>query len=240
MPDVKELRTVATEEQVKDVILQYVQRRPQVLASLVPQLREMRAEMEKCAVFMSHSFIRTSLLFKYSNGTNETSVHMIDLKGAAPAGRTLTHRAANEAGNGEDGYLTGVDNLIRILEACEATPAAEGRRRGFIPWGGRVELFSYTGLNAKNVHTHTRNVPATRRTLVARPRSAPPEPHNIHGYTCCVTVVANDLNCGTLSSGGRVLSARQRTISCQASAGSVLNSRARRAARRELQNFWQP
>ena len=121
VPDMKELRTVSTAEQAQEVMLQYVQRRPEVLASLVPQLREMRGEMEKCAVFMSHSFIRTSLLFKYSNGTNETSVHMIDLKGAAPAPGTLTHRAAYETGNGEDGYLTGVDNLISLCERCEAT-----------------------------------------------------------------------------------------------------------------------
>ena len=41
--------------------------------------------------------------------------------GAAPAPGTLTHRAAYETGNGEDGYLTGVDNLISLCERCEAT-----------------------------------------------------------------------------------------------------------------------
>ena len=34
---------------------------------------------------------------------------------------TGTHRAAYATGNGEDGYLTGVDNLISLCERCEAT-----------------------------------------------------------------------------------------------------------------------
>ena len=36
------------------------------------------------------------------------------------AERVLTHRSAWESGNHEDGYLTGVDNIIRILKDMEA------------------------------------------------------------------------------------------------------------------------
>jgi 1D-myo-inositol-triphosphate 3-kinase len=81
---------------------------------------------------MSHAFIRTSILLIYSDETGEATVNMIDLSRAYSAGRRLTHTDAWAPGNHEDGYLTGMDNLIKVFENLiahvggEATGAATG------------------------------------------------------------------------------------------------------------------
>ena len=66
----------------------------------------------------------------YSDVTNETSVHMIDFARCHRTEGVLSHRAAWQPGNHEDGYLTGLDNLVRILEAL----AAERRESVDSPW----------------------------------------------------------------------------------------------------------
>lgn len=114
--DVSELRTLTTEPDVAEAVLQYVQSRPSVLRAFAAKLRQIRSVLDTCDTFMMHSFIRTSILLIYSDETGEVSVNMIDLSRAYAAGRRLTHRDAWMPGNHEDGYLTGLDNLIRIFD----------------------------------------------------------------------------------------------------------------------------
>jgi hypothetical protein len=76
----------------------------------------MCSALSTCDAFMRHAFIRTSILLIYSDETNEATVNMIDLSRAYAAGRRLTHTQAWAPGNHEDGYLTGLDNLIRVFE----------------------------------------------------------------------------------------------------------------------------
>ena len=115
-PDAQALKKITTEERVGEAVLQYVQGRLVLLQSFLKSLLQLRTALEACDAFLTHAFIRTSLLLIYSDATNNTSLHMIDLSRAYPAGCRLSHRVAWEAGNHEDGYLTGLDNLIRILE----------------------------------------------------------------------------------------------------------------------------
>ena len=73
--------------------------------------------LQRNEAFACHSFIRTSLLFVYSSATNTTKVAMIDFPRCTerlPA--PITHREPWAAGNHEDGYLVGVDNLISLFE----------------------------------------------------------------------------------------------------------------------------
>ncbi|EOD26707.1 hypothetical protein EMIHUDRAFT_236632 [Emiliania huxleyi CCMP1516] len=119
-PDAQALKKITTEERVGEAVLQYVQGRLVLLQSFLKSLLQLRTALEACDAFLTHAFIRTSLLLIYSDATNNTSLHMIDLSRAYPAGCRLSHRAAWEAGNHEDGYLTGLDNLIRILERLDS------------------------------------------------------------------------------------------------------------------------
>ena len=99
-----------------------MQKRREVLTSFLAEMKELRTTLEGCDVFLEHSFIRSSLLFVYDAESNRTRVRMIDFPhtvrpvDAAGAPRRLDHRSPWEKGNHEDGYLTGVDNIIDIFE----------------------------------------------------------------------------------------------------------------------------
>ena len=60
--------------------------------------------------------INSSLLFVHNASRTSSGVWMIDFSKARPADRRLEHTRAWELGNQEDGYLTGLDNLIRCFE----------------------------------------------------------------------------------------------------------------------------
>lgn len=61
--------------------------------------------------------IGSSLLFVYDS-TDLCSVHLIDFGKTIPlsSGVTIDHRSPWVEGNHEDGYLWGLDNLIRLWE----------------------------------------------------------------------------------------------------------------------------
>ena len=64
---------------------------------------------------MSLQVIGSSLLLLFDR-SNEANVWMIDFAKTRLLDKstTITHRAQWELGNHEDGYLTGLDNLIQV------------------------------------------------------------------------------------------------------------------------------
>ena len=137
IPTLHELRLLATREQVRETLAKYLQRRRVLLTSFLGQLRELRTTLESCSVFKQHSFIRSSILFVYDGATNTTLLRMIDLARvqlltardsaaegggdeAAAEAPQLSHRAEWVPGNNEDGFLTGLDNMIDIFEGLLA------------------------------------------------------------------------------------------------------------------------
>ena len=122
-PETKALALVATREQVHAVVAQYLQRRRTLVVSFLRQLRELRATLAASDAFATHCFIRSSLLFVYDGVGERTRVCMIDLvrstrteKDGTGQPRRLEHSVPWVNGNHEDGYLTGVDNLIAVFE----------------------------------------------------------------------------------------------------------------------------
>lgn len=123
VPSPDQLRLVSTRDEVRQIILRYLQRRRAALISFVHQLQDLRLKLENDDIFLTHSFIRSSLLLVYDGENALTNVRMIDLarvsatqKDTNGIPRRLDHRTSWVQGNHEDGYLTGLDNLIEIFE----------------------------------------------------------------------------------------------------------------------------
>jgi len=103
---------------------------------LLTRLRLIRRELDASPWFHKHEMIGTSLLFVYDTSYSpragagadadaapklQTGLWLIDLAHCiAHQDCHLTHRASWQAGNHEDGYLFGLDNLIRIWEEMGA------------------------------------------------------------------------------------------------------------------------
>ena len=103
------------------------------------KLQRMRAALERSDFFARHVFVRTSILITYDElahtrlhkGGGSSAEELLSLTAPAalevkmidfahvreaPDGRKLTHRASRSADPSEDGYLTGLDSLIAMLE----------------------------------------------------------------------------------------------------------------------------
>jgi len=76
-------------------------------------------KFENSQFFKTHEVIGSSLLIIH-NG-NKAGVWMIDFAKTVqmPDGVTIDHKSNWRLGNHEDGYLFGLQNLIKILEDCQ-------------------------------------------------------------------------------------------------------------------------
>lgn len=108
-----------------------------VAAAFAARLRALRTALEADEHFFPrHSLIRSSLLFTYDLATvhapptlssadgplHRVGVHMIDFSSSvavADGAERLSHREQWTPGNGEDGYLVGIDNLIKMFDKVE-------------------------------------------------------------------------------------------------------------------------
>lgn len=90
------------------------------------RLRELRAALGASAWFRSHELVGSSLLFVYDQaetaeggGPCGAGVWMIDFAHTHASATSLSHLSpwGGEGTSSEDGYLTGLDNLISIWES---------------------------------------------------------------------------------------------------------------------------
>uniref|UniRef100_A0A915INT0 Kinase n=1 Tax=Romanomermis culicivorax TaxID=13658 RepID=A0A915INT0_ROMCU len=95
------------------------------LARAIDRLKELRTVVEKSLFFACHEVIGSSLLILYDD--QMLNIFLIDFAKAIPlpfhvdGGRIrIDHRSPWTLSNKEDGYLTGLDNLIEILESMSA------------------------------------------------------------------------------------------------------------------------
>lgn len=90
------------------------------------RLKDIRATLEVSPFFKCHEVIGSSLLFIHDQ-KEQAKVWMIDFGKTTPLpeGQTLQHNVPWQEGNREDGYLSGLNNLIDILtEMCQGAPLA--------------------------------------------------------------------------------------------------------------------
>ncbi|XP_021351808.1 inositol-trisphosphate 3-kinase homolog isoform X2 [Mizuhopecten yessoensis] len=120
------LKKVKTKQQNLRLLAKYLRNNEKALCGICEKLRSIRKKFERSSFLMSHEMIGSSLLVMYDD-EGHTGVWMIDFSKAVAVeeGITLTHRKPWVLGNHEDGYLSGLDSLIKILEELEFPKSSE-------------------------------------------------------------------------------------------------------------------
>ncbi|KAG8511360.1 Inositol-trisphosphate 3-kinase C [Galemys pyrenaicus] len=103
-------------EQVTKVLEDFADGNQGILRKYVSRLEGLRDALESSPFFRTHEVVGSSLLFVHDH-TGLAKVWMIDFGKtvALPSHQTLSHRLPWAEGNREDGYLWGLDNMIRLL-----------------------------------------------------------------------------------------------------------------------------
>lgn len=98
--------------------MEFIEGNTTILKKYLKRLQEIHIILESSDFFKRHEVVGSSLLFVH-DGSGNANVWLIDFGKTTllPDGQTLDHRIPWQEGNREDGYLLGLDNLIRILES---------------------------------------------------------------------------------------------------------------------------
>lgn len=112
----KEFKTIKDEEQIAEAFIRYAASN-KIRLKYLERLRKIRQALTKSKFFLSHELIGSSLLFVHSE--TDANIWLIDFAKthSLPENTKVTHKKKWELGNHEDGYLSGVDNIIRIFES---------------------------------------------------------------------------------------------------------------------------
>ncbi|XP_019514567.1 PREDICTED: inositol-trisphosphate 3-kinase B [Hipposideros armiger] len=124
----RDFKKTKTREQVTEAFREFTKGNRNILIAYRDRLKDIRATLEVSPFFKSHEVIGSSLLFIHDK-KEQAKVWMIDFGKTTPLpeGQTLQHDIPWQEGNREDGYLSGLNNLIDILtEMCPGpgTPLA--------------------------------------------------------------------------------------------------------------------
>ncbi|XP_071103820.1 inositol-trisphosphate 3-kinase homolog [Haliotis cracherodii] len=120
------LKKVKTTDQVKATVTKFTHFCPMVIKPLCARLKDIRDRFERSNFFRTHEVIGGSLLFLYDK-QGHAGVWVIDFAKTIPveAKMVLNHRSPWQLGNHEDGFLSGLDNLIQIFDEMEASQGSE-------------------------------------------------------------------------------------------------------------------
>lgn len=121
----RDFKKTKTREQVIEAFREFTKGNQNILTAYRDRLKDIRATLEVSPFFKSHEVIGSSLLFIHDK-KEQAKVWMIDFGKTTPLpeGQTLQHDVPWQEGNREDGYLSGLNNLVDILsEMCQGPGA---------------------------------------------------------------------------------------------------------------------
>ncbi|KRZ71129.1 Inositol-trisphosphate 3-kinase A, partial [Trichinella papuae] len=109
----KNFKRVKSKDEIMEILINFFgPDSKKVRGIFVKRLKVLRRKLLRSAVFMTHEFIGSSLLFMYDK--KHADVWMIDFAKVCPVETvTLNHTSSWQLGNHEDGYFVGLDNLIQ-------------------------------------------------------------------------------------------------------------------------------
>lgn len=121
----RDFKKTKTREQVTEAFREFTKGNPNILIAYRDRLKDIRATLEVSPFFRGHEVIGSSLLFIHDK-KEQAKVWMIDFGKTTPLpeGQTLRHDVPWQEGNREDGYLSGLNNLIDILTEMCPGPSA--------------------------------------------------------------------------------------------------------------------
>ncbi|XP_057377176.1 inositol-trisphosphate 3-kinase homolog isoform X2 [Daphnia carinata] len=126
-PPVSELKTVQTREAVQSMLKVFLGRGPHVRNQILSRLKHIRQKFQESPYFQTHEVVGSSILIIYDS--QHVGAWVIDFAKtlSLPDGVSVSHRQPWQQGNHEEGWLTGIDNLIQDIEAlhCDASNAKE-------------------------------------------------------------------------------------------------------------------
>ncbi|ESN93855.1 hypothetical protein HELRODRAFT_88114, partial [Helobdella robusta] len=107
------LKTTRKRDEVMQFITEHFMKGNKLICEkFLRRLRHIKVCLESSEYFKSHEFIGSSLLFVYDE-LNEANVWLIDFA-KTQSTPNMDHRKEWCCGNHEDGYLTGLDNIISV------------------------------------------------------------------------------------------------------------------------------
>lgn len=120
-PPVTDLKCVKSDEEVLDAISLFLGNREDVRQRFLTRLIEIRTKLEASKYFKIHEVVGSSLLLLYDD--NRVGAWLIDFAKTrpVPANMTVNHRSTWSPGNHEEGFLYGLDQLIRVFEQVQTT-----------------------------------------------------------------------------------------------------------------------
>lgn len=118
----KDFKTMKEEEQIARAFIRYAKNFGTRLKYL-HRLYDLKRALLQSRFFSTHELIGTSLLFIHDD--ENANIWLIDFAKthSLPKNTQVTHLNKWELGNHEDGYLAGIENLIKIFESI-AIPAS--------------------------------------------------------------------------------------------------------------------
>lgn len=120
----RDFKKTKTREQVTEAFREFTKGNRNILIAYRDRLKAIRETLEVSPFFKCHEVIGSSLLFIHDK-KEQAKVWMIDFGKTTPLpeGQTLQHDVPWQEGNREDGYLSGLNNLIDILtEMSQESP----------------------------------------------------------------------------------------------------------------------
>jgi len=110
----KDFKTTKEEEEISRALIRFTSTQLTRLRYL-DRLYDLKEALLRSSFFRTHELIGSSLLFVHDE--DKAGVWLIDFAKTRilPQGIQIDHRTKWELGNHEDGYLAGIDNLIRIF-----------------------------------------------------------------------------------------------------------------------------
>jgi len=130
LPEGLTLARLREERDVVRAVSVFVQHDKDIAAAFLLKLESLMAALERSAFFFKHSLVRTTMLLVYDDAAKakmELKMMNFGSSHALPNGERLDHTAPwdGTAGCHEDGYLIGVQSLVRVMETI--------KRGGIIP-----------------------------------------------------------------------------------------------------------